>query len=144
MHHKKEDLERLGITPAETKHNQHRRAAWADYAGTGLYMVTLCIEGRQPVFGHLEGDIRAQRGTDAFPHLGSPSADALRPAPAAPSSSSPPGASPTICLPTTSASTASMTSPPKSATPPTSPSSASTTSPPARSIKITPLRGDMS
>ena len=69
MHHKREDLERLGITPAETKHNQHRRAAWADYAGTGLYMVTLCVEGRQPVFGHLEGNIRAQRGTDAFPHL---------------------------------------------------------------------------
>jgi hypothetical protein len=69
MHHKREDLERLGITPAETKHNQHRRAAWADYTGTGLYMVTLCVEGRQPVFGHIEGDIRAQRGTDAFPHL---------------------------------------------------------------------------
>ena len=69
MHHQREDLERLGITPAETKHNQHRRAAWADYAGKGLYMVTLCVEGRQPVFGHLEGDIRAQRGTAAFPHL---------------------------------------------------------------------------
>ena len=69
MHHSREDLLRLGITPAETKHNQHRRAVWADYAGTGLYMVTLCVEGRQPVFGSLEGDIRAQRGTDAFPHL---------------------------------------------------------------------------
>ena len=60
---------RLGITPAEIKHNQHRRAPWADYSGTGLYMVTLCIEGRQPLFGRLEGDIRAQRGTPAFPHL---------------------------------------------------------------------------
>ena len=69
MHHTKEDLLRLGITPADIKHNQHRRAPWADYAGTGLYMVTLCIDGRQPLFGRLEGDIRAQRGTDAFPHL---------------------------------------------------------------------------
>ena len=69
MHHSREDLLRLGITPEATKHNQHRRAAWADYAGTGLYMVTLCVEGRQPVFGRLEGDIRAQRGTGAFPHL---------------------------------------------------------------------------
>lgn len=69
MHHTKEDLLRLGITPAEIKHNQHRRAPWADYSGTGLYMVTLCIEGRQPLFGRLEGDIRAQRGTPAFPHL---------------------------------------------------------------------------
>ena len=69
MHHTREDLLRLGITPEATKHNQHRRAAWADYAGTGLYMVTLCVEGRQPVFGRLEGDIRAQRGTGAFPHL---------------------------------------------------------------------------
>lgn len=50
MHHTKEDLLRLGITPAEIKHNQHRRAPWADYSGTGLYMVTLCIEGRQPLF----------------------------------------------------------------------------------------------
>lgn len=69
MHHTKEDMLRLGITPAEIKHNQHRRAPWADYSGTGLYMVTLCIEGRQPLFGRLEGDIRAQRGTPAFPHL---------------------------------------------------------------------------
>lgn len=69
MHHTKDDVLRLGLTPADIKHNQHRRAPWADYSGTGLYMVTLCVEGRQPVFGRLEGDIRAQRGTDAFPHL---------------------------------------------------------------------------
>ena len=69
MHHTREDLLRLGVTPAEIKHNQHRRAVWADYSGTGLYMVTLCVEGRQPVFGRLEGSIRAQRSTEAFPHL---------------------------------------------------------------------------
>ena len=69
MHHTKDDVLRLGLTPADIKHNQHRRAPWANYSGTGLYMVTLCVEGRQPVFGRLEGDIRAQRGTDAFPHL---------------------------------------------------------------------------
>ena len=32
-------------------------------------MVTFCIEGRKALFGHLEGDIKAQHGTTAFPHI---------------------------------------------------------------------------
>ena len=32
-------------------------------------MVTLCIEGRQALFGRLEGNIRAQRDTADFPHI---------------------------------------------------------------------------
>ena len=51
------------------KHNQHRRAEWQDYNGTGLYMITLCIEGRHGLFGYIEGDIRAQRGSSAFPQI---------------------------------------------------------------------------
>ena len=65
----KEELLRRGLKPHEIMHNQHRRAEWRDYGGTGLYMVTLCIEGRQGLLGYLEGDIRAQRTLAAFPHI---------------------------------------------------------------------------
>lgn len=65
----KEELLRRGITPHGIQHNQHRRAEWQDYGGSGLYMVTLCIEGRQALFGRLEGNIRAQRDTAVFPHI---------------------------------------------------------------------------
>lgn len=69
MSHTKEDLLRLGIVARDIRHSQHRRAQWGDYNGIGLYMVTLCVEGRSAVFGRLGGDIRATRGTKAFPHL---------------------------------------------------------------------------
>ena len=69
MHHTREDVIRMGLTPCPLQPSQHRRANWADYAGPGLYMVTLCVDGRVPLFGHLEGDIRAQRSSNAFPHL---------------------------------------------------------------------------
>jgi REP element-mobilizing transposase RayT len=65
----KEELLRRGLKPHPIQHNQHRRAEWNNYSGVGLYMVTLCIEGRKPLFGHLEGDMRAKRGTEAFPHI---------------------------------------------------------------------------
>ena len=65
----KEELIRRGLTPHPIKHNQHRRAEWRDYGGRGLYMVTLCVEGRHPVFGRLEGDIRAHRDAADFPHI---------------------------------------------------------------------------
>ena len=53
----KEELLRRGLHPHDIQHNQHRRAEWQDYSGTGLYMITLCIEGRRGLFGYLEGDI---------------------------------------------------------------------------------------
>ena len=65
----KEELLRRGLTPHEIQHNQHRRAEWQDYGGTGLYMITLCIDGRHPLFGHLEGNISAKRGQADFPHI---------------------------------------------------------------------------
>jgi len=65
----KEELIRRGLKPHDIQHSQHRRAEWRDYGATGLYMVTLCIEGRKGLFGHLEGDIRAKRGSAAFPHI---------------------------------------------------------------------------
>lgn len=65
----KEELLRRGLTPHEVQPSQHRRAEWQDYGGCGLYMVTMCIEGRHPLFGHLEGNIRARRGEADFPHI---------------------------------------------------------------------------
>ncbi len=65
----KDELLRRGLTPHEIQHNQHRRAEWQDYGGTGLYMITLCIEGRHPLFGHLDGNISAKRGQADFPHI---------------------------------------------------------------------------
>ena len=65
----KEELLRRGLQPHDIQHNQHRRAEWQDYGSCGLYMVTLCIEGRKPLFGHLEGDIKAGRGSADFPHI---------------------------------------------------------------------------
>ena len=65
----KEELLRRGLTPHDIQPSQHRRAEWQDYGGCGLYMVTMCIEGRRPLFGHLEGNIRARRGEADFPHI---------------------------------------------------------------------------
>jgi REP element-mobilizing transposase RayT len=65
----KEELIRRGIKPHEIQHNQHRRAEWQDYGGCGLYMVTLCIEGRHPYFGYLKGNIKVRRDAVDFPHI---------------------------------------------------------------------------
>ena len=62
-------MQHRGLHPHAVGHSQHRRAGWQPYGGKGLYMVTLCTEGRQPCFGHLEGDIRARRASAAFPHI---------------------------------------------------------------------------
>ncbi len=69
MPHTKEELSRLGIKPRDIKHDQHRRAQWLDYGDVGLYMITMCVEGRKPVFGHLVGNWRAARGSEDFPHI---------------------------------------------------------------------------
>ena len=65
----KEELLRRGLQPHDIQHNQHRRAEWQDYGGCGLYMITLCIEGRHALFGYLEGDISAKRGTADYPQI---------------------------------------------------------------------------
>ena len=53
----------------ETKHNQHRRSYWHDYYQKGLYMVTMVIEGRQRLFGTIEGHAKGRPGTDEAPHV---------------------------------------------------------------------------
>lgn len=64
----REEMLRRGLTPHEIIHSQHRRAEWRDYHNTGLYMVTLCTEGRCALFGELAGHMRAERGSADFPH----------------------------------------------------------------------------
>ena len=69
MPHTLEELQQLHITPRDIQHNQHRRAPWQDYRDAALYLITLCIEGRHPLFGKLVGNIRSKRGTQDFPHV---------------------------------------------------------------------------
>ena len=38
----------------------HRRSQYCDYAGRGIYLVTLCTEGRRPLLGELCGDSPAR------------------------------------------------------------------------------------
>jgi len=53
----------------ETIHNQHRRSFSHDYREKGIYMVTIVVEGRKPVFGHIEGHAKGKPGTDNAPHM---------------------------------------------------------------------------
>ena len=58
-----------GIPLSDIKPSQHRRAFWKQYREPGLYMITIAIEGRAPLFGELAGHCRAARCTPEFPHL---------------------------------------------------------------------------
>lgn len=40
-----------------------------DYSAPGAYMLTIVTEGRMPVFGTIEGNIRAERMSKDWPHL---------------------------------------------------------------------------
>lgn len=51
----------------ETEHNQKRRHHSHRYNDVGTYLVTIVVEGRKPVFGHIEGDIKAHPNTAAYP-----------------------------------------------------------------------------
>ncbi|MBM6993127.1 MAG: hypothetical protein I3J02_07680 [Prevotella sp.] len=46
-----------------------RRSSHNDYTDRHTYMVTLVIEGRRPLLGHLEGDVKAPSGTANVPRL---------------------------------------------------------------------------
>lgn len=58
-----------GTPRCETIHNQHRRSYWHDYHETGLYMLTMVIEGRKPLFGRLVGSSSGRPGTNDAPHV---------------------------------------------------------------------------
>ena len=53
----------------ETRHRQTRRHRSHDYSGVGTYLVTMTVTGRAKVFGYVDGDLRAAKGTPAYAHL---------------------------------------------------------------------------
>ena len=52
-----------GKYAGEKKASMKRRDIHHDYTSRRMYMVTLEVEGRRPIFGHLVGDAFAQRGS---------------------------------------------------------------------------------
>ena len=65
----REEMMAAGLVPEETKHNGHRRAHFHDYNRPGVYMITMVTEGRQRLFGQIEGHTRGLKGTKDYPHL---------------------------------------------------------------------------
>ncbi len=53
MTRSKEEAIAAGVKIAETKHSMKRRKPWHDYFRKGTYMLTLSVEGRQPLLGKL-------------------------------------------------------------------------------------------
>jgi len=53
MPRNKKEAIAAGIQIAETKHNMHRRKPWHDYHRKGTYMLTMVVEGRQPLLGRV-------------------------------------------------------------------------------------------
>ncbi|MGM9734674.1 MAG: hypothetical protein ACI3YT_11220 [Prevotella sp.] len=51
------------------KESHNRRLKGHDYSAPGAYMLTIMTEGRMPVFGTIEGNIRAERMSKDWPHL---------------------------------------------------------------------------
>lgn len=51
----------------ETEHNQKRRMHKHRYNDIGTYLVTLVVEGRKPVFGHISGNIKARPIAPDYP-----------------------------------------------------------------------------
>ena len=58
-----------GKYAGEKKASMKRRDIHNDYTSRRMYMVTLEVEGRRPVFGHLVGDAFAQQGSSDEPHI---------------------------------------------------------------------------
>ena len=50
---KKDEAIEAGIRVEETKHNMKRRKPWHNYQRKGTYMLTLVVDGRQPLLGKL-------------------------------------------------------------------------------------------
>ena len=53
----------------EKKASMKCRDLHHDYTERRMYMITLEMEGRKPLFGHLEGNPFAERGTNDEPHI---------------------------------------------------------------------------
>ncbi|MBO4841080.1 MAG: transposase [Bacteroidaceae bacterium] len=66
---KRETYERQRAFAGELKPSMKRRSLDHDYHSRRIYMITLVVEGRRPLLGHLVGDVNAERGTEAYPHV---------------------------------------------------------------------------
>ena len=66
---KRETYERQRAFAGELKPSMKRRSLDHDYHSRRIYMITLAVEGRRPLLGHLVGDVNAERGTEAYPHV---------------------------------------------------------------------------
>lgn len=53
----------------EKRVSMKRRDDHHDYAERRMYMITIEVEGRRPIFGHLEGDVFASSDSANAPHI---------------------------------------------------------------------------
>ena len=53
MSRNREEAIEAGVKVEETQHNMKRRKPWHDYHSKGTYMLTMVVEGRQPLLGRL-------------------------------------------------------------------------------------------
>lgn len=49
--------------------SMHRRKRNFDYSGRSMYMVTMAVEGRRPLFGKVVGNANAKYGSTDAPHI---------------------------------------------------------------------------
>ena len=54
---------------SEKKPSMQRRMVDHDYTCRQMYMITMVIEGRKPLFGHIVGDCTAPKGNNSYPHI---------------------------------------------------------------------------
>ena len=64
-----EQLEAKKKNAGEKVVSMKRRDDYHDYKERRMYMITLEVEGRLPVFGHLEGDAFAEKGSKDEPRI---------------------------------------------------------------------------
>lgn len=56
-----------GMEIHETNHSMKRRCQWHDYHNKGIYMLTLVVDGREPLLGMLCGDTDEQAHVETTP-----------------------------------------------------------------------------
>lgn len=53
----------------ETVPSMTRRRLGHDYEARRMYLITITVEGRRPLLGHLAGDLQVPHGTEGAPHI---------------------------------------------------------------------------
>ena len=64
-----EQIEAKKKYAGEKKNSMKRRDDYHDYTERRMYMITLEVEGRKPLFGHLVGNPFAERGSEDEPRI---------------------------------------------------------------------------